>query len=293
VLCFPVIHHGELVCIVYLEHRQDSGLFTERSLQVLRLLASQCAISIANARLFEHVRYLKNHLQIKVDERTESLERAMKETSVAIAEASIYEERVRISQAIHDIVGHTLISTILQIESGKRLLKRDMSEGLEHLSEAQKLVRHSLNEIRGSVHMLREDRYANLYAILTDLIDETEKHTGVAVYTVIHKLPKLMSVAQKKIIYHALQEGFTNGIKHAHCTEFRFYLEWKEEQICFRLENNGSGPSTIVMGFGLKSICERVEYLGGQFMAEHDPVKGYMLSFTIPCAQMQDEIYKL
>lgn len=53
------------------------------------------------------------------------------------------------------MVGHTLTSTILQIEAGKRLLQKEVDSAVARFKEAQDLVRHSLSEIRNSVHLLR------------------------------------------------------------------------------------------------------------------------------------------
>lgn len=213
VLCLPIMNHNQLICLLYLENNLSPGVFTPRRLDVLKLLGSQCAISIANAKLYSGIQYLKKNLEDQVIERTHSLERSMSETSAALAEASVYEERNRIAQEIHDIVGHTLTSTILQIEAGKRLLqKKDIESGVERLIEAQDLVRHSLNEIRGSVHMLKEDRYSDLTVMLKQLIRTTERNAGVVIHAIIYDLPEAMSTAYKKAIYHALQEGLTNGI---------------------------------------------------------------------------------
>lgn len=282
VLCLPVMNQNNLICLLYLENKLSPGIFTPQRLDVLKLLGSQCAISIANAKLYSGIQYLKKNLEIQVEERTRSLERSMREASAALAEISVYEERNRIAQEIHDIVGHTLTSTILQIEAGKRLLYKDMESGVQRLNEAQDLVRRSLNEIRGSVHMLREDKYADLSIMLNQLIRETERNAGVVIHTAVYELPELMSTAHKKAIYHALQEGLTNGIRHGRSTEFRFSLEPVGEYLQFRLEDCGIGTSNIVMGFGLKAMKERVEQLGGSLSIDSRPNQGCLLRIDLP-----------
>ncbi|WP_437912058.1 AAA family ATPase [Sorangium sp. So ce302] len=68
VLCAPLVHQGQLVGVLYLENNLITDTFTSDRLKVLRLLSSQVAISIENARLY-------NDLERKVDERTEELKR--------------------------------------------------------------------------------------------------------------------------------------------------------------------------------------------------------------------------
>ncbi|MBU1078284.1 MAG: PP2C family protein-serine/threonine phosphatase, partial [Spirochaetes bacterium] len=53
VLCSPILIKGELLGVIYLDSHLVSGLFTKDDLQVLELLASQSAVSIQNARLYE------------------------------------------------------------------------------------------------------------------------------------------------------------------------------------------------------------------------------------------------
>lgn len=282
VLCLPIMNQNNLICLLYMENKLSPGIFTPQRLDVLKLLGSQCAISIANAKLYSGIQYLKKNLEVQVEERTRSLERSMHEASAALAEVSVYEERNRIAQEIHDIVGHTLTSTILQIEAGKRLLYKDMENGVQRLNEAQDLVRRSLNEIRGSVHMLKEDKYANLSIMLNQLIWETERNAGVVIHANIYELPELMSTAYKKTIYHALQEGLTNGIRHGRSTEFRFNLEPVGESLQFRLEDRGIGTDGIVMGFGLKAMKDRVEQLGGSLFIDSGPNQGCLLRIDLP-----------
>ncbi len=50
VLCAPILYQGRLLGLIYLENNRMSGVFNEARLEILTLLASQAAISIANAR---------------------------------------------------------------------------------------------------------------------------------------------------------------------------------------------------------------------------------------------------
>jgi len=52
VLCAPIFYQGKFTGIVYLENNQATGAFTNSRLEILKLLTSQAAISIENARLY-------------------------------------------------------------------------------------------------------------------------------------------------------------------------------------------------------------------------------------------------
>ena len=54
----PLLHQGNLVGILYLEHRQTYSAFTPKSLQILSMLSTQIAISVDNAMLYRDQRLL-------------------------------------------------------------------------------------------------------------------------------------------------------------------------------------------------------------------------------------------
>ncbi|MEO6094369.1 MAG: AAA family ATPase [Fibrobacteria bacterium] len=56
VLCLPILRQGEPSGLLYLENNLLAGVFTAGKLEILELLASQAAISLENARLYEGLR---------------------------------------------------------------------------------------------------------------------------------------------------------------------------------------------------------------------------------------------
>jgi PAS domain S-box-containing protein len=56
VLCIPLQNQGQAIAILYLENSLTPGAFTPERLEVLKVLSSQAAISIENAKLYAGVR---------------------------------------------------------------------------------------------------------------------------------------------------------------------------------------------------------------------------------------------
>jgi predicted ATPase/class 3 adenylate cyclase len=54
-LALPIVHRGEPLGVLYLENELATHAFTAERLTMLRMLSSQAAISLQNARLYEHV----------------------------------------------------------------------------------------------------------------------------------------------------------------------------------------------------------------------------------------------
>jgi diguanylate cyclase (GGDEF)-like protein len=69
-MCMPILHHGKFTGLLYLENNRMAGAFTDKHVQILKLLASQAAISIENAKFY-------NELEDRVQERTRKLSLAI------------------------------------------------------------------------------------------------------------------------------------------------------------------------------------------------------------------------
>jgi PAS domain S-box-containing protein len=62
VLCLPIVRHGKLAAVLYLENNSTSHAFTPDRVAMLRVLASQAAISLENARLYGEIRRTQLYL---------------------------------------------------------------------------------------------------------------------------------------------------------------------------------------------------------------------------------------
>lgn len=261
------------------------GLFIFTSVQSINLSITFARGFSQVEKMTEELKELNETLELRVQERTRSLEHSLREVARARAEMSIMEERSRIAGDIHDIVGHTLTTTVIQIEAGKRLISKDLPRALEKLELSQELVRNGLNEIRRAIQIDQEDEERFVFPdILYLLIAETEKHAGVTIDTVIEPLPSL-TLPQKKFIYHTLKEGLTNGIRHGQSNHFIFTMERQGALLHLTLKDNGTGTSDIQYGFGLTTMQNRARKLDGQLTIFSEPGKGCRLSVRLPIVQ--------
>lgn len=77
VLCVPVLNQSKLVAILYAENNAATHAFTADRVSLLQVIASQAAISITNARLYDS-------LEDKVVERTRELAERNRETAAIL-----------------------------------------------------------------------------------------------------------------------------------------------------------------------------------------------------------------
>ncbi len=67
VLCLPLMKQGALVALLYLENRLAPGVFTPGRIAVLKVLASQAAISLENSNLYGEIREREAQIHRLID----------------------------------------------------------------------------------------------------------------------------------------------------------------------------------------------------------------------------------
>jgi signal transduction histidine kinase len=180
--------------------------------------------------------------------------------SIELEKKAKLQERTRISRDIHDSVGHTLTSALTGLQTASHAIKKnEYPIALEMIGRTNETILKGLNDVRTSVHLLRENIPGEPFiSKLIGFINETIKQTHVDISyemdTTIPDLPPMIELT----IYRALQEGITNGIRHGASKLFRFSLTHQAGFIRFILSDNGKPPLHIVHGFGLNAMkCGR------------------------------------
>ncbi|MFC4302212.1 sensor histidine kinase [Cohnella boryungensis] len=210
------------------------------------------------------------NLEQLVDIRTEELAEAnrsltitLREKAETLAEVSVLEERNRIAHEMHDVVGHTLTAAIVQLEASKKLATKDGQYPMDKLDIVNGLVRKGLDDVRRAVRMLKSDSIpTRLDKALRELIDETIQTMEVAIEVELD-IPQGLGKLAERVIYRALQEGLTNGIRHGRCSRFRYTIATEMEEAVIRLWNDGRPFGFAKPGFGLTTMRERIHLLGG------------------------------
>jgi PAS domain S-box-containing protein len=95
VLCLPLVKQAKLIGVLYLENNLASHVFTPARISVLEMLASQAAISLENARLYNDLR-----------EREARIRRLVDSNIVGIVFWDVQGRITEANQAFLDIVGY-------------------------------------------------------------------------------------------------------------------------------------------------------------------------------------------
>jgi PAS domain S-box-containing protein len=96
VLCLPLVKQSKLIGVLYLENNLASHVFTPARISVLELLASQAAISLENARLYNDLR-----------EREARIRRLVDSNIIGIVIWDFQGRIIEANEAFLDILGYT------------------------------------------------------------------------------------------------------------------------------------------------------------------------------------------
>ncbi|MFL0250197.1 sensor histidine kinase [Clostridium neuense] len=185
----------------------------------------------------------------------------------------VMDTKNRLAREIHDTVGHTLTTALVEMEASKVLMEEDKKEASNKLTSALEQVRKGLRQVRTSVRALDKSQI-NYYNEVIELIKNTILHTNVIIRYDIDDFNGEKEIV-KRCIFRALQEGISNGIRHGAATAFLFKLKYDKELLRFSLENNGKGLSNFKKGFGLTAMEERVKEANGSLDIFTDIDEGF------------------
>ncbi|MBT2291169.1 hypothetical protein J7E73_18895 [Paenibacillus albidus] len=74
-----------------------------------------------------------------------------------------------------------------------------------------------------------------------------------------------------------IKESITNALKHGKASAIEISVLEEQDTIQIMVKDNGRGCDSFIYGFGLKSMEERIEAIGGQLSVQSEPMKGFAL----------------
>ncbi|MBS1696427.1 MAG: GAF domain-containing sensor histidine kinase [Actinobacteria bacterium] len=262
---------GELT--VHTEERRE---FTDRDVELLCVIGRLIGGALHQARL---------HRQLV------AREKAHENFVEQVIEAQEVERR-RLASDIHDGISQRLITLSYRLDASARALATDPDEAASQLEEARGLVKLTLQEARAAISGLRPP-----------VLDDLGLAGGLA--SLARSIPQLelqLDLAETRLaehielaLYRIAQEGLQNVVKHARATvaQLRFVVD--DDAASLEIVDNGVGFNTFetiehplarddMGGYGLLSMSERAELVGGVLRIRSRPGSGTAVTAIIPLA---------
>ena len=207
-----------------------------------------------------------------------------------VAELAATEERNRVARDIHDGLGHALIAVSVQLEKALVYYDKQPQEAFQAISDAKRVVREALQDVRRSVRALRTEQepFACIQEI-TLLVDQL-RVTGLTVDFDTSGSEEHFPHAVRMTLYRVTQEGITNIQKHAQASRVEVDLHFTEAEARLGIRDNGCGfdaeqrfPQQAAPqgAYGLRGIQERIALIGGTFHLESQRGSGTSLMVAV------------
>ncbi len=197
----------------------------------------------------------------------------------------ISNERNRISQELHDSIGHSLMALSMNIRYLKAI--KDTNKIDKELDDIDVLVKESIDTLRNTVYNLRKlDQNFNFEKQVKSIIQKFNELGIVRINFDCDTSIENESEHIKDILLTTIKEGITNGLKHGNPSEINISVELivSAENISLiklLIANNGQGCKSIVKSNGLNGITERIESINGTVTFESPKNKGFIIKALI------------
>jgi PAS domain S-box-containing protein len=236
----------------------------------------------------EALRRLNERLELQVAQRTEDLRHTvgrLQQLTLEISQAEDRERR-RIADLLHDDVQQTLAAAKFHLN----LLSseaRSPEESQEIVEQVKQMLKEAIEKSRSLSHELSPVLYqVDLTEVLNWLARHMQHRHGLIVHVEACGPVDSSSEPMKAFLYRVAQELLFNVVKHADVGEARIRVRRMGRCICLLVVDRGRGFDSQrveeAAGFGLRTIQERVQLLGGRMKIKSTRGTGTRLLIAVP-----------
>jgi predicted ATPase/GAF domain-containing protein len=273
VLGQPILYHGQLTGVLYLENNLMSNAFTSDRLAVLKLLVTQMAISLENAHIVAN-------LDDKVAERTTQLNTKIEELTHTRNELVQSEKMASLGRLVagfaHELntpigvavgiasTGQKKMKAILHLLDEEEVDEEELVSGLERLDEMAELTLSNLDRAANLVSSFKrtaidqssdEVRHFKVKMAIFDVINTLQNHfkqtaikfqvdcpDDIAVYSMAGALEQILTNLIMNSLIHGFSEGKAAGTINimARLEKDNLHLEYSDTGAGIAPENLGN-----------------------------------------------------
>lgn len=262
----PLRHRGEIVGVLGVASKDPRTLSTDRELGLLEGIGEGVALAIANARLHERV-----------------------------LDGAVVEERIRIARELHDGLAQVLGYINTQTLAVKRLLATGRAgEAEDELDAMGDAARNVYGDVREAILGLRTSLpRQGLVPALRAYLDDYEPMSGARLSIEFgDEIETLELQPELEIqLVRIAQEALANIRKHSGARQVTVCLAVEGGVLALEIADDGKGfdphlgASTGWPRFGLQTMRERAQAVGGRFEVESSPGAGTRVTVTVPVVQ--------
>lgn len=229
-----------------------------------------------------------NLLAEHIEEQVETLQRLAEQKSVLAQQAqtaAALEERQKLARDLHDSISQQLFA-LTMLSSAVIKGEHSKEELLQSLTEISNISAQTQLEMRALLLHLRPVQLEgeSLSDATIKLLRDIQQKFPIQCQASIDDLPALPQGVEEHL-FRIIQEGITNILRHSHATQIKCQLTERADHIYMYIADNGNGFSldkTKAGSYGLSTMKERCEEIGGMFTIRSIPEKGTYIEVIVP-----------
>ncbi|MGY0692846.1 histidine kinase [Virgibacillus sp. FSP13] len=232
-----------------------------------------------------------NALGEKLQNQVKSLQRMADEKAdfaKSAHKAAVIEERQRLARDLHDAVSQQLFALTMMSEAAVRQMEKKPEIAKEQMQEVATAALKAQTEMRALLLHLRPVHLSGeaLSSGVKKLIDELKQKSTIDFYLFIDD-DLTLSETTEEHVFRIIQESLSNILRHANATEVTLQLNKRENELFLHIGDNGAGftmeqDTVRKTSYGLKTMKERAEELGGTFVVRSNEGEGTYIDIRIP-----------
>jgi signal transduction histidine kinase len=271
-MLIPMISQDKVIGALSFLSTQPEA-YTEKELRVAEEVGNQIAGAIANAQMFRSISKHRKEL------------RALTIRLQEVEEA----ERRRLTRELHDRVGPNLTALSINLNIILKQLAAESSGKVGiRLEDSLRLLEETALHIRDVMAELRPpvlDDYG-LLAALQWYGEQFAERTGVIFVIQGAEATPRLPLPLEAALFRISQEALTNVARHARAGQVTVTLEEVAQEVRLTIADDGTGfefseKSETRSAWGLISMRERAEAVGGRFQVKSAPGKGTRIMVAV------------
>jgi signal transduction histidine kinase len=180
------------------------------------------------------------------------------------------EERLRIAQELHDVLGHHLSLINVQAGVGLHLMESQPDQARAALGAIKQASAEALREVRAVLASLSPEGEAapRTPAPGLDRLADLTDHAGLPVLTAVKGAARPLPAELDRAAYRIVQEALTNVRRHAGAgATAAVTIEYREDELVVSVVDDGAGAEPVAEGTGIGGMRERAAAVGGTVTA--------------------------
>lgn len=268
----PLRFRSETVGVLGVAALDPEKLSSEAELRLLEGIAERLATAIENSRLHERV-----------------------------LDGAVLEERMRLARELHDGLAQVLGYINMQTHAIDKLLESaDTASARAELTRLDEVARDVYRDVREEILGLRVSLpRQGLVPALRSYLAEYEPMTTAALHLDVEEnvetleLPPSTEIQLVRIV----QEALSNVRKHANAASASVRLSADGDGLSVEVSDDGRGfdplrsEPTGWPRFGLRTMRERAQAIGGRFELSSHPAQGTRVVVHVPLVQPREAVH--